>query len=400
MAKKFLYLTGYQWVWVLYIAVAIFTWQLKYFRHIDNNFLIFRTSYYHAIAQLNMYINYPEYYDLYCYGPVFPAIIAPIALLPESAGFFIWEVGNAVALLYAIHLLPLSTRIKTAILLLCAIEFANSVFYMQINPIITAIIILSFVLVLKQKETWATMLIVLGTMVKLYPIIGLAFFMFSRHKLKFTIWTAVWSIVFLLLPLVITSSSFVIKSYHDWFSLLSIKNAQNVALTTTQDWCLMGVVRRLLQDATIPNWPFLLAGAIIFAIPLLRFNQYKSLKFRLQVLASALIMVVIFSTGSEHPTYIIAVSGAVLYIMLQDKPFTAYNVVLLVLLLVVTGLGPSDAFPRFMRVWMGEYSVKAWPVIVVWFQLAYQLIRKDFVAESSQVDKNYHLAANDAALVM
>ena len=92
-------------------------------------------------------------------------------------------------------------------------------------------------------------------------------------------------------------------------------------------------------------------------------------------------MVVIFSTGSEHPTFIIATAGAVIYIMMQIKPFTPFNIVLLVLLLVITGLGPTDAFPRFMRVWMQNYALKAWPCIVIWCKIAYELIFNDFIAD-------------------
>ena len=152
----------------------------------------------------------------------------------------------------------------------------------------------------------------------------------------------------------------------------------NVSLTGSIDWCIMGVARRLTQDAAIPNTPFLIAGAIIFAIPLLRFKQFSSLKFQLQVLCSALLMVVLFSTGSEHPTFIIATAGAVIYIMMQDKPFTIFNIVMLVLLLVITGLGPSDAFPRPAREWMSSLAMKAWPCIIIWVKIAYELIFKNF----------------------
>jgi hypothetical protein len=154
----------------------------------------------------------------------------------------------------------------------------------------------------------------------------------------------------------------------------------------------MGVVRRLTANANIPNLPFLLAGAVIFAIPMMRYRQFKSLKFRLQVLSSGLLMVVIFSTGAEHPTFIIATAGAMIYLLMQDKPFTTFNLIMLVLLLVITGLGPSDAFPRFMRVWMGNYAVKAWPCIIVWFKIAYELIFKNFIAELQGVDNGEYEA--------
>jgi hypothetical protein len=386
MKKKILWFTGYQWTCILYLAVAIFSWQMKYFRHIDNNYLIFREAYYHARAHLNLYAAYPsEYYDMYYYGPLFSLFVAPFAIPPESVGFFLWEVGNAAALLIAVNMLPLDNKRKMLLLLFCAIEFANSIFYMQFNPMITAFIIFSYLLVKKEKDEWAAFFIVLGALVKLYPIIGLTFFIFSKHKGKFIGWTTVWSVVLFLAPMVISSPAFVMQSYHQWFAALSYKNGLNVGLDTTQDWCLMGVVRRFSNDPTIPNLPFLIAGAIIFALPLLRFKQYGSPKFQLQVLASSLIMVVLFSTGSEHPTFIIAMAGAALYMLIQEKPFTMINIIFLVLLLV-TALTPTDVFPRPVRVWAGHYAVKVWPVTLIWFKIAWELLFKDFEKEGSAVE--------------
>lgn len=382
--KKFLYLTGYQWVWVLYFAVATYCWQYKYFRQIDNNFIIFRQVYYHLRAGLNLYSLYPaEYYDQNHYGPIFSMFIAPFAILPKSIGFYLWQIANAAAFLIAVNMLPLTNRIKTLVLLFCVIEFSNTSHYLQSNAIIAAFMISSFVLVKKGKDEWATALIVLGTFIKLYPVIGFAFFLFSKNKLRFILSTVIWSVVFFLLPMTISSPGYVVQCYHDWFTQLTLKNSMNVTLGGTIDWCVMGVARRLAGDPTIPNLPFLIAGAAIFAIPLLRFKQFASSKFCLQVLASALLVAVIFSTGAEHPTFIIATAGAVIYIMMQDKPFTPFNITMLVLLMVVTGLGPSDAFPKFLRDWIEYYAVKAWPCIIIWAKIAYELIFKNFIIENT-----------------
>jgi len=385
--KKFLQLTGYQWTIVLYLAVAVFCWQLKYFKHIDNNYLIFRTSYYHFKDHLNLYLLYPaEYYDVFIYGPLFTVFIAPLSLMPEGWGFFFWEVGNAAAFLWAVHLLPFNNRIKTAVLLLCVMEFANSSHYMQFNPLIAAMIILAFVMVKKEKEGYATLFVIFGALMKIYPVAGLAFFVFSKHKVKFVVWSAVWLVVGLALPAIIAGPSFLVQSYHDWFAALSYKNLHNQSLTTGQDWCIMGAARRIFRNAAIPNWPFFLMGMIAFCIPLLRFRQYASLKFQLQIMCSVLLMVVIFSTGSEHPTFIIATAGAVIYIMMQQKPFTPFNIVMLVLLIVITGLGPSDAFPKPARIFMQNLAMKAWPCIIMWFIIAYELIFKDFTADPLPAD--------------
>jgi uncharacterized membrane protein YozB (DUF420 family) len=135
-------------------------------------------------------------------------------------------------------------------------------------------------------------------------------------------------------------------------------------------------------------------------LPLLRFSQYKSFMYRAQVLASALIFIVIFSTGAEHPTYIIAVTGVFIWMLIQDKPYTTTNIIFLVLVLVITGLGLTDAVPKFIRQpYIARYSMKAWPVIIIWGKIVYELMFKNFVAANSKIDQQYERLVNKDWLV-
>jgi len=391
MKKKFPWLTGYQWTWILYILIAIFCWQLNFSRHRDNNYLIFREAFYHLTGQLNMYAAYPKAYDdFYYYGPIFGLFMAPFAMFSIYWGELLWAVSGAIAFLIAVHMLPLTTKRKTLLLLLCAIDFANCEYSLQFNATIAAFIIISFLLVEKGKDEWATFLIVLGALMKLYPVVGLAFFLFSKNKPKFIISTVVWFAVLLVLPVLFSGKSFIISSYHQWFDALSYKNTVNHRLSQrSQDICIMGIVRDFTQNAKVPDLPFLIFGAITFVIPLFRFRQFKSYQFRQQILATALIMLVLFSTGAESPTYIIAVAGVFLWMMTQEQPFTKINIVLIVLLLVVTGLGLSDAMPRQIRHdIIGQYGLKAWPCIAAWLIITYELFFKDFTTGQSNIVEN------------
>jgi hypothetical protein len=373
-------ITNYRLVCLLWIAVAVFCWHYKFTPNRYNNYVIFKHVYHHTRAQVNLYGSHPlEYYDENFYGPTFSILMAPFAVLSDVWGFLLWSLFSAVVLLWAVHLLPISEKRKMLLLLFCSIEFANTVHNIQFNTIVTAFIIFSFVLVARGKDGWATLFIILGGLIKIYPLAGLAFFIFSKNKKWFIISAVLWLGVFFTMPMLISSPEFVLRSYGDWLHALQAKNALNVSLNTTQDISIMGVCRRFLNNADIPNWPFLAFGAIAIGIASLRFKQYRSVIFRLQFLASILMMVVLFSTGSEHPTYIIAVTGAVLWVFLQEKPFTQRNIALLIFLLVLTGLGPTDAFPKPIRngVIM-NYVMKAWPCLVVWFIMIFELIFKDF----------------------
>lgn len=388
MKTKLQWLTGNRWVWLLYILVAVACWLLKELGHNQNNFLIFRASFYHLIHHLNLYGAYPaEHNDYYYYGPLFTLFFAPFALPPKFLGLLLWELANAITYIIAVNYLPLNASRKKMLLLFCIIEFANSAFSEQFNPMITAFIIGSFLLVENEKDIWATLLIVLGAMMKLYPIVGLAFFLFSRNKPRFIISAIVWAAVLLVLPALFCGPDFLIDAYHRWLPAVAHKNMLNhELLARSQDICIMGVVRDFTQNQNIPDLPFLVFGAIVFAVPLLRFGQYKSLRFRLQVLATALIMVVIFSSGGESPTYILPVTGVFLWMLMKEKPFTTTNIVFIVLLLAITGLGMSDAMPRTIRHdFIGKYGMKAWPCIIIWFIISWELWFKDFKKEGELV---------------
>ncbi|HVW96364.1 MAG TPA: glycosyltransferase family 87 protein [Mucilaginibacter sp.] len=397
MKRKFPWLTGYQWLWILYLLIAVACWGLKVLGHNQNNFLIFRGSFYHLIHQLNLYAAYPaEHNDYYYYGPLFGLFFAPFALPPKIIGLLLWETANAAAFLYVIHLLPFSIRRKKLLLLFCAIEFANSVFSEQFNPMIAAFIILSFLLVEKKQDVWATFLIVLGALMKLYPIAGLAFFMFSKNKPRFILFTLIWGVVLLALPALFCGPDFLIESYRHWLPAVAHKNSLNHdLLARSQDICIMGVVRDFTQDPNIPDLPFLIFGAIVFAIPLFRFKQYRSFKFRLQIMITTLIMVVIFSTGGESPTYIIPVTGVFLWILIQERPFKPWIIVLIVTLLVITGLGMSDVMPPGVRHnLIGKYGMKGWPCIIAWFVISYELLFKDFTTEEAIQEEQQVITAS------
>ena len=50
----------------------------------------------------------------------------------------------------------------------------------------------------------------LGTMVKLYGIVGLAFFLFSKHRGKLVMWLAIWAAVMFAAPMLISSPEYVV----------------------------------------------------------------------------------------------------------------------------------------------------------------------------------------------
>ena len=343
-----------------------------------NNYLIFIYTYFHSIDHLNLFIQYPEYGDTNHYGPFFSLIIAPFAMMPRFLGMFLWQIANTAFLYYAVSTLPLKNSKINIVYWLIANELLTSLFSFQINPSITAIIILSYTMIDKKNNFIAAFLILLGTFIKLYGIVGLAFFFFVKEKPKFMAYCIFWAIIFFILPMIFFSPEYIMQSYKDWYISLSEKQIQNASLTSPQDMSIMGIVRRVFQDSGIPNLPFLIGGLILFCLPYLRLKQYKSEAFRLTYLASTLIFAVIFSNSSESPTYIIAFAGVAIWFVIQETPLKPEAIALLVFAILLTTLAPTDLYPRAVRSFFSHYSLKALPCVVIWFYLSYQLLCKEF----------------------
>lgn len=364
-------------IWMIITLLSVVK-QLKIGNY--NNYKIFKNVYFHTIEKLPLYKEYPlEYFDHNHYGPIFSLLIAPFAVLPDYLGIPFWGLFNAGVLAWAITQLPLKSSQINAILWICLHELLTTLLGLQFNPMMTAIIILSFVYIEKGKDFWSAFFIVLGVFVKLYGIVGLAFFFFSKNKIKFILSLLFWCIVLFSLPMLISSPEYIIQTYQEWFARLIEKNNENTGLSSYQDISLMGMVRRFFQDSTIPNLPFLISGVFLFGLQYLRIKEYKEETFRVMLLASVLIFTVIFSSGSESPTYIIAFVGVAIWFVIQPKPISNLHIGLFIFAFILTSLSPSDLIPKYLKDnYIRPYALKALPCVLIWFVIVYEMLKNKF----------------------
>ena len=268
---KHSFFTDKRYILLIWLVITVVSVAKQFLIGNYNNYKIFKGVYFHTINKLPLYNEYPlEYFDHNHYGPVYSLVIAPFAILPDYIGMILWGIFNALILVWAITQLPLKQAQITAVLWICFHEFLTTLLGLQFNPIMTALIILSFVYIDKEKVFWAAMFIVLGVFVQLYGVVGLAFFFFTKNKIKFIASLIFWCLIFFVLPMLISSPEYIIQTYIEWFDRLIVKNAENTGLNSYQDICLMGMVRRIMQDSTISNLPFLLSGIVLFGLQYLR----------------------------------------------------------------------------------------------------------------------------------
>ena len=328
------------------------------------------------------------------YGIVFSLLIAPFALLPDWAGCMLWCMVNAVMLYYAIMRLPVEYNKKIMVLAIALVEMLTSIHSTQFNPMVSAFIILPFILVPKEKEWAATFFIAAGILIKIYGIVALVSFLFSNNKMKFIGWFIGWMLLLFCLPMIISSPSFVVQSYTDWYHSIDEKNSMNesVGLVIAQNISVHGMVQRIFNLPALSQLWVLIPAAVFNLLPLLRFKLLSAKLFQLHYLAVCLISVVIFSSSAESPTYIIAVTGVAIWFILCNRK-NYWNIALLIFVLIITTLSSTDLFPHYIqRNLIAKFAVKALPCFLVWGVLIWKLLLYNFDVNTATANKVVKLA--------
>ena len=366
----------------IWVGLVFLTLLSAVLNHSLNNFIIFKQSFFHLQQQLNLYSIYPnEYWDHYYYSPTFAILVAPFALIPSLVAPFAWGLFDAGVLYFAIRKLPIRSFYQNGVLLLSVNEMMNASGNLQSNGLIAGLIILSFVFLLKQKEHSATLSLLVGFFIKLYGIVGLAFFFFSKQKSKYILYLLLWTIILVLLPLSITSPEFLLQSYKDWFASLSVKSNFDLTrdmYTNMVDVSIQGMIKRVFHLPTLNKFYFIIPGLILFASQYAKIKYFNHLVYQLYILCSVMLFLIIFNTGSESPTYIIGVVPICLWYVLQQKT-TLVNTVFIIAIFF-SSFSYSDLFTPWLRTYiMIPYALKVVGCFLIWVVILIQIHTKQFL---------------------
>ena len=378
------YIQNPVFLFILWMAVALVCSLMLIPKETYSNYITFSQAFWHTISSLPLYIYYPEEQrDLFLYGISFTTLISPFALLPRQVGMVLWCLANCGFLYWAIKKLDLKKWQFAVVILISVNDVFTSVLSQQYSIGITAMIIFSYVLIEKEKDFWAALMIVLGTMTKLYGIVGLAFFLFSKHKMKLVGGLVFWAMIVFLLPMLYASPEYVVHSYKEWFDVLIYKNGLN-QFSINQNISLLGMLHRITGASFSDLW-IIVPGMILFALPYLRIRQYGNESFRFLFLSSALLFMVLFSTGTETYGYLTAmIAVGIWYVKTPTKAATPIlNLSLLIFCILLTSLSTTDLFPRFIRVeYVKPYALKALPCTLIWLKIVWEQLTQDFARPS------------------
>ena len=333
-----------------------------------NNYIIFERSFHHLKNNQDLYVLYPqEHWDLYKYTPSFSAFFGFFSMFPDWLGLILWNLLNTIIVLLAIYSLPkLDNYQKGLILTVILLELIGSVQNLQSNALIAGLIVLSFCLLEKNKSFFATLCIVFAAFIKLFGIVGFAIFLLYPKKAKSALYAVFWTTIFLLVPLLFTGYEQYINLFKSYLNLL-IKDHE-----ASYGYSVMGWLHSWLS-VDINKSMIVAFGTIVFLLPFYKIKMYGEITFKYLILSSILIWIVIFNHKAEPATFVIAMTGVSLWFIQTEKNLV--NIFLFLSVFILTTISSTDIFPAYIRDdFIRPYRLKAFPCILVWFKIIYDLI--------------------------
>jgi hypothetical protein len=364
-SRRFL-LAGY--LLLAWIA-AVQQWSLK--RPYDpythyNNYIIFRQAFYHLVGHRDLYALYLiEHWDYFRYSPSFALAFGAFAWMPDLLGLLLWNTLNVCVLFLGWKSLPIrDDRVRLAAAWFVVVEVMTALQNAQSNVLIAGLLLLAFGFFERRQMPLASLMIVVAAFTKPFGLVAFSLFLLYPEKKKFILFSAVWGIVFGLLPLIVVSPAELVRLYASWWRLISLDYARSTGLSVMswlQSWFHLNPPKTLVT----------LVGIALFCWPLMDVRRYRDFDFRLLFLCNVLIWVVIFNYKAESSTYVIAICGVALWYF--SRP-TWPNLVLVSIAFIFTCLSSTDVFPSSLRAtFFVPYSIKAVPCVLIWGKVIYEL---------------------------
>jgi Glycosyltransferase family 87 len=335
-----------------------------------NNYIIFRQSFYHLLHGADLYTIYPnEHWDFYKYSPTFAFFMGTIAWLPDYLGLSIWNLLNCLAIFVAIRMLPFSTKTQCLLLWFIGNELLTSFSNAQSNGLMCGLMVAAYACMQRDKVALATLWLVVATFIKVYGAVGFCLFLFYPGKIRFILYSVLWTGLLFVIPLIVTPLHTLLWQYQNWFALMKADAA--AAGTAAAGLSVAGWLNSWFGISN--NGVVTIMGFLLFLIPFIRFRLYRDEVYKLLILASMLIWVIIFNHKAESPTFIIAVTGVGIWYFV--RPRTLWRTILIWIVLVFTSLSNTDFFPDYVKNhFMKPYKIKTVPCIIVWGVVSMELM--------------------------
>ena len=346
-------------LWFLHLAMTCLTWlQLSVWQQRGiNNFIIFKTAFFHLVNHQALYITYPnEYYDLFQYHPVFALFFAPISLLPTPIDLFLWLFGSTIAFLWAIMHIGLDKRWVVWLMLLSVFELSKNILYAQVNIFSTTGMMATFIFFERQQPTKAVLTAVCNFCLKGFgAITGLLAVLYPKYG-RSILQGIVFTFLISLTPFLFVSPSELMKHYADWLNLLR-------GDTISEPFSLVGFLTHTVGCSTAIE-PYIMGLGVLMLLGywFMVCLQKSSLtrERRAYFLAFLLLWVVVFNRAAESATYLMASTGLLIWYFYHKQNGTTTKLMtpFFILCFYWVAVVSSDLSFPFLKQWDIKYHLR------------------------------------------
>ncbi len=351
----------------MYVVTGIAASMISYASGQSRNLEIFLQAARDVLAGSDLYVS-----TAFKYSPAFAFLFAPFLWIPPWLAAALWGTVNFVSAFYGIDAVVKDPREKRIALTAALFGIVLVTDGDQSNLLITGTMLLSFQALEDGKPWRAAWLTALGTIVKLFPALGLAFVVFDRRRARAAPAFLLFLAGLCLSPLLALAPTTLTMEYASWRRLLSREANEN------RGWSMMGVLDEGLHLA-VPNAWVQGAGALVLAAPFVRaLLRGSDGRQRLGLMASLLAFIVLFNHRSEYATLVI--SAVALGVWYATGARTRLHTLLLVLALVLPGPLYTVADPKLsgLSAFLGAprrfHALRIVPLLGAWLWMQKDLL--------------------------
>jgi len=359
--------------YLLGLVIAIIATALETLRQRYMNYLVFTDStlcFWNGInPYTQVFVN--EHGRYFLYTPVFSVLYLPIALLPKWLGPFVWNLGNYTLFTLSIFSLPKqfdSYKIKIFLFLLLILE--QSVFPFQFNIVVAYCFLFSFTLLERGKGFWAVLLIMISTTTKVYGIVELLLLFCYQKPFRNFFYAFILGILLLILPALKVGFDGLITCYENWWYILSQHQSEGSFRSLLYTFPLNFVLSyyRIIQLATIIP---------IIVLFFCKYKKWNDFVFRCTTLAILMGWIIVLGDSSESHTYLIALSGYILWFYLQTS-LTLFDKIIFWSIFIFLCIVPIDILvpTSLFKVLNGTLYIDVYLYALAWIRIVWSLFHE------------------------
>jgi hypothetical protein len=334
------------------------------------NFHVFRQAALDLLAGRDLYTKRAD--DYFKYSPTFALLFAPLALLPQWISAPAWSLANFMAAFFGIDRVVSNDREKRVAMLVALVGIALSTDGDQSNLLVAGALLLALDAFEKRREVSAASLITGAAFVKLFPAIGATLALFSARRGRAVAALLLSGLAWLVLPLLVLSPRALAGEYASWRKLLSW-DCRN------HGWSVMSVVQDSMH-LRCSSMSLQILGGLLMLLPLFAGAHFgTSAPWRRTLLASLLVVAVLFNHRAEYTSYVLSAIGIAIWYTAAPRGLP--TAALVILALVAPGPFHTTVDPRVTGVFafLGAHRqfhvLRVLPLFAVWLVMLRDLLR-------------------------